>query len=624
MNRVALARLDITNGTLPTASLEFKKGLNVISGIENRGKTYAFKCIDFLLGKTKPPKKNRHSGGYAFATIYFTISDKQRGAVSREFETTEAYCLPFHGIDEDVPEDSWAKLAKTHGAKKESISGYWMTAFGIEPSMLRASQTPGDMNALTIRYLAHLILIDELRIIAERSTGRTEQATGWTAEGDMFAHMIGARKNPPKAVEKKVEDPALPAAVRDFILQEVGKIEERLKALPSIDGSQDEAEQIAKRAQDFTITANDAAVALQEALSQIEAAHRELTESRAKTKVSREISVRLELLQQYYQTDLKRLEAVSETAFLLDQLSTVPCPTCLQPFVGTKSVATGDNSKEYIQKILEGAKVEATKIRQLEHDLTITLEKSRDDYRDASSSENKLTESLERLRRGAKAQQDLVEKSRTQLADTFTALGPLAERRALRQRKSELLRQIPGTETEPMAALSIGEKTDFDSDAIKGFCDTVKGLLEEWKWNYTDPPLEVTFNEATTDILISGEERDSFGKAVRAIISSAFIIGLMDYCYSKGLPHPGFVVLDSPLTTKRDNKKAEEEEEEDEEQVSDDILTAFFTHLARNYSDRQVVIFDNKEPPAFLYTEINHIRFNDPPISNRKGLFPSS
>ena len=132
----------------------------------------------------------------------------------------------------------------------------------------------------------------------------------------------------------------------------------------------------------------------------------------------------------------------------------------------------------------------------------------------------------------------------------------------------------------------------------------------------------MTFDEATTDILISGEERDSFGKAVRAIISSAFIIGLMDYCYLKGLPHPGFVVLDSPLTTKRDSSKPEEDDEnEGDEQVSDDILTAFFSHLARNYSDRQIIIFDNKEPPSYLDKKINHIRFNDPPISTRKGLF---
>lgn len=193
-------------------------------------------------------------------------------------------------------------------------------------------------------------------------------------------------------------------------------------------------------------------------------------------------------------------------------------------------------------------------------------------------------------------------------------------------RRSELFRQIPGSDNDTTSTLPTNEKTDFDSDAVKEFCDIVKGLLEKWKWDYTDPPLKVTFDEANTDILISGEPRDSFGRTVRAIISSAFIIGLMDYCYSKSLPHPGFVVLDSPLTTKRDRKKAEDDVEEDAKednddiQVSDDILNAFFTHLARNYSDRQIIIFDNKESPVHLDKEINHIRFNDPPISTARAF----
>ena len=104
---------------------------------------------------------------------------------------------------------------------------------------------------------------------------------------------------------------------------------------------------------------------------------------------------------------------------------------------------------------------------------------------------------------------------------------------------------------------------------------------------------------------------------VAPAVGVIFAIGLMDYCYTMKLPHPGFVVLDSPLTTKKDSNTSETEDE-----VSDDILTAFFTHLARNYKDRQVIIIDNKEPPSYLGKEINHIRFNDPPISTRRGLFP--
>jgi hypothetical protein len=616
MNRVTLATLDITNESLPTASLAFTKGLNVLSGVENPGKTYAFKWLDFMLGAKKPPRHNSHSVGYTTATVYFTINDERRGGVFREFESGDAYYQPLHALDRDVSDSDWLKLAKTHGAKNESISSYWLSAFGFEPTMLRKNLS-GDMNSLTVRYLAHLVMIDEIRIMAEASTARTEQATGWTAEGDMFAHIIGARKNPPQAAVETVEEPILPAAVREFILQEVSRIEQRIAAFPTADTVRDEGEQIAIRAEEFTSAANQATREMQEALARIEEAQRGLTESRARTKVSREIAARLELLQEYYQTDLKRLEAVSETAFLMEQLNTVPCPTCLQPFADPKNSAIGEGSKEYLQQILNGARVEAAKIRRLGADLKVTLAKAREDFEEATSSEMGWVGSLEQLRVAASAQKDLVERARTQLAETFTTLGALAERRALKQRRSELLRQIPGEDTEPTQALPTDVRTDFDTDAVEGFCNAVKHLLEQWKWNYTALPLTVTFDAATTDILICGEARDSFGKAVRALISSAFIIGLMDYCFEKKLPHPGFVILDSPLTTKKDSNTSDTEEV-----VTNDILTAFFTYLARNYTDRQVIIIDNKEPPKFLEPEINHIRFDDPPISNRKGLFP--
>lgn len=135
---------------------------------------------------------------------------------------------------------------------------------------------------------------------------------------------------------------------------------------------------------------------------------------------------------------------------------------------------------------------------------------------------------------------------------------------------------------------------------------------------YITGPLTVTFDQESTDIVISDSERRSFGKAARALASSAFLIGIMDHCFTKNLPHPGFVALDSPLTTKKE--KGGDSLVDD--QVSDEIIVAFFTHLATNYSDRQVIVIDNKEPPSSLRGRINHIRFDDDAAATRKGFFP--
>ena len=43
--------------------------------------------------------------------------------------------------------------------------------------------------------------------------------------------------------------------------------------------------------------------------------------------------------------------------------------------------------------------------------------------------------------------------------------------------------------------------------------------------------------------------RSQNGKAVKAVYHSAFAVALMIYCRTNRLPHPGFLVLDSPLVT---------------------------------------------------------------------------
>jgi hypothetical protein len=96
------------------------------------------------------------------------------------------------------------------------------------------------------------------------------------------------------------------------------------------------------------------------------------------------------------------------------------------------------------------------------------------------------------------------------------------------------------------------------SQSVEEFTLKVQSLLEAWKY----PGLRrVTFSDEKVDLVISGKERASEGKGFRAIAYAAFMIGLLDYCAdSKNeLPHPGLVILDSPLVTykRRDTSPGE-------------------------------------------------------------------
>lgn len=100
------------------------------------------------------------------------------------------------------------------------------------------------------------------------------------------------------------------------------------------------------------------------------------------------------------------------------------------------------------------------------------------------------------------------------------------------------------------------------------------------------------------------------------------VIGLMAKLCEAGR-HPGFIVLDSPLTTyKKADKKIEEETLE--EQISADLIYAFYNDLCESYADRQIIIFDNQEPDECLIGKMNYTHFSKNKSVGRYGFLPVS
>ena len=63
-----IKKLQLEGDNVKTASIEFKKGLNVIYGSSNTGKTFIYQCIDFMLG-SKTPKAITESKNYTLVKL---------------------------------------------------------------------------------------------------------------------------------------------------------------------------------------------------------------------------------------------------------------------------------------------------------------------------------------------------------------------------------------------------------------------------------------------------------------------------------------------------------------------------------------------------------------------------
>ena len=95
---------------------------------------------------------------------------------------------------------------------------------------------------------------------------------------------------------------------------------------------------------------------------------------------------------------------------------------------------------------------------------------------------------------------------------------------------------------------------------------------------------------------------------------SAMSIALMRYCRIYDRPHPGFVVLDSPLVSLKERKK-----DTHGEWVEDYMERLMIENICQNDKNSQVIIFENKNlhyNQNIYYTEFNHDG------NGRKGFIP--
>jgi hypothetical protein len=133
-------------------------------------------------------------------------------------------------------------------------------------------------------------------------------------------------------------------------------------------------------------------------------------------------------------------------------------------------------------------------------------------------------------------------------------------------------------------------------------------------WNFPDAS-RVHFDKTTRDFVISGKPRGSRGKGMRAITHAAFTVTLLEYTRSNELPHPGFVVLDTPLLAYR------EPEGEEDDLSGTDVQDRFYDYLLA-LGDRQIIILENVDPPETIKAGQQAVFFSKNPHLGRYGFFP--
>lgn len=611
-NGLRLAELRVIGKDRPDASLLFRDGLNVISGPSNTGKSYVLQCIDFMLGGKVQPKTQDIKEGKGYETSFLTIRSMagepitlRRSLSGGAFRCYRGQALPIPGGEEGEV------LGEQHESDvMETISGLLLSLCGLWGKRVLKNKD-GETQSLSFRNLAPLCLVSEDRIFVSTSPIRVSNNNMLATFESSVVRLLLTGRDDSGVIGKKVA--AIKTAEVDAQMSLIEKwIVQAEQDLSSVTSDTAGVEGQIRRADSAIDDLSQALATQREELREQQESRRltsdQLVKAESRAMTLAELLSRFDLLRRHYESDLARLTAIREANQLFFQVSSRDCPLC---------GATGNG------KPFRGA-VSQT---QIEEACTQEIQKIRVLLADLAATSRQLTEERQQLRSQTVNLQNAFEHANQRIESVLVPWAKTSKRevqelltvRQSLERASQIISQLASYRRQKDALLAERPKrvgrvdlpSELRTSEAEGLCQEVEGLLAAW--GYPDKG-RVTFSEKDQDLVIAGRGRRSPGKGYRALTYAAFTIGLLKFCRKNNLPHPGFVVIDSPLVTFR-------EPDEGDEKIGDDVKRMFYESLAETPAEEQVIIIENEDPPAALGDKINYIHFTKSRGHGRHGFF---
>jgi len=320
-------------------------------------------------------------------------------------------------------------------------------------------------------------------------------------------------------------------------------------------------------------------------------------------------------LQAVYASDLERLHSIEEGGFVLAAMAGRDCPVCGAPPGAQKH----NHAAEEISMAHTAAAAEARKIereqRELAH-VVVSLEAEAAGVRRTLLTLEKDAKDLDGSIQSLRAEEASLRQSYGAYSSARVAAAKVLE---LFDRRAKLVARRAEIGAEPTRREGAAPTAGPDSTTLFHFGETVKAVLTAWKFPDAD---KVQFDAATNDITIAGKPRSANGKGVRAVLHSAFNVAVIVYCIENNLPHPGFLVLDTPLLTYREPLTSRYGELAPDEKVlkATSLAEHFYEHLASLKEYVQVIVIENSDPPEAI-RPLAHIEvFTRQPGDGRYGF----
>jgi hypothetical protein len=613
MSGLTINTLAFTGSTVAAADWVLGSGLNVLYGASNTGKSFALKTIDFMLGSSKPLPEIEEREAYDRAWLLATLPrvgaiTLMRALAGGAFELYSSHVMAPLDAGVDVRQLS----AKHDYTNTDNVSQFLLEELGFGEKSI-AVDANGKKRSLSFRDLARFCIVDETAIQSETSPVETGQYQTGTAERSTFKLLLtGMDDSAIVPVMDRKSFKTATTAKLEVVDEMIASVVDELAAdFPNADQLPEQT----SRLEDTWVRVQRELQAAQHSIRERLSAKRQLADAITGTEqrlAEIEINLgRFEQLEQVYHSDIERLEA----GFLLAIGGDKDCPLCGAPPEAQRHA----HGLSDIEAARDSARVEIDKIRRQRLDLRRTVEELQAEATVRARRLEELERSLQSLEAELGELAPVADATKQRVQEILYArdrvrhgLGLLERQRSLQARREELAALRPASKAEK-------PKLGVPSNAVHDFAQIVSRVLTDWRF---PGQRHVSFDEAMYDLRIDGKPRRDNGKGVRAITHAAFKVALLMFCHERGLPHPGFLVLDTPLLTYRDPLHSTAGPLSADEQAikSTSLKDYFFAHLASLRALGQIVIIENVDLPSRI-SEMAHVEiFTGDPANDRAGL----
>ncbi|NOT97242.1 MAG: hypothetical protein HOP00_13180 [Nitrospira sp.] len=605
----AIRRLALLGQGKAPAEVTFARGLNVVAGPSDTGKSFIAHCLDYALGSGDPLKEIPQADGYSSVILEIEAnSDQCVYSLERSVLGGEILCKSDGKPDRVL-------AAKHQGGKEDTVSQFLLDLSGLGTKKVRINER-GATRPLSFRDIARLVIIDEETVITEDSPVLSGQVIHKTVESGVFRLLLTGTDDSSIIAKEDLKVAKGRQAGKVELLEGLLKANHgRLAELGEVSTLPEERDRLTRidaSIQTAFAERNAAQVSIAPLQAKRSTVWTALKTAESKLAVLSELQTRFDLLQEQYASDLRRLEAIAEAGVRLDQLKEERCPMC--GALAEHQDHGHRDARLAPADVAHSCRAEAAKTFKLLQDLQTTRSANAAEVEQLQSTRSSCQRELDAISSDLKALMgqhvDVASKKVDDLRARAEACRKAIENLERIRELNELLEEA----SKPKKR----QKTDVAGAAVSTaqadpFSKEVEALLKAWHFPDLD---RVTFSENDQDVVISGRARRSHGKGVRAITRAAFNLALLRLCIEDEGPFPNFVLIDSPLLVY-------EEPDADESSFPQDIKKHFWESVKTSFTEAQVIIIENsKQLPVDRMLDGVNVELFTGNDQGRRGFIP--